>query len=275
MAHPDLVLQISTSLSTPKLARLSGLFLMPVLDYEYPCHSSNVGVVTHIYRDLTDGTWKLIEYHSDKKVLLGYCQRDSALAGAPWQLTAALGEGSIQIHSWSRSAYEIKQAQLATASCKSVVSNFQVECRKLALEVREIKELNLKSIEGRVDQLDGNNKDLLTTMGDMKDVLGNVKKRQLKMEDELAQFRERDRCRCGSPSTLRVLDIRRDKLLEGQSVLTGKRGRLEKAEIIMHDKRGVYASTQKGARSEFYRQDQVWIRDPCFHCRAQKKQKQG
>ena len=275
MAHPDLVLQISTSVSSPKLARLSGVFLLPVPDYQFPCYGSNVGVVTHIYRDLTDGTWKLIEHHGDKKVLLGYCQQDSALAGAPWQLTAALGEGSIQIHSWSRSAYEIKQAQLATASCKSVVSNFQVECRKLASEVRELKESNLKSLEGRVDQLDGNNKALLSTMGEMKDVIGSVKKRQLKMEDELAQFRERDRCRCGSPSTLRVLDTRRDKLMEGQVILTGKRGRLEKAEIIMHDRRGVYASTRKGARSEFYRQDQVWLRDPCYHCRAQKKQKQG
>ena len=101
MAHPDLVLQISTSLSTPKLARLSGLFLLPVLDYQFPCYGSNVDVVTHIYRDMTDGTWKLIEHHGDKKTLLGYCQQDSALAGAPWQLTAAFVAGSIQIHSRS------------------------------------------------------------------------------------------------------------------------------------------------------------------------------
>ena len=275
MAHPDLVLQISTSVSTAKLARLSGLFLLPVLDYPFPCYGSTAGVVTHIYRDLTDGTWKLIEHHGDKKALLGYCQRDSALAGAPWQLTAALGEGSIQIHSWSRSAYEIKQAQLATSSCKSVVSNFQVECRKLASEVRELKESNLKSLEDKVDQLDGNNKALLSTMGEMKDVVGTVRKRQLEMEAELAHLREKDRCRCGSPSNLRALDSRHDKLLEGQSVLTGKRGRFEKAHVIMQDRRGVYASTRKGGRNEFYRQDQVWLRDPCFHCRAQKKQKQG
>ena len=101
MAHPDLVLQISTSLSTLKPARRSGVFLLPVLDYQFPCYGSDVGVVTHIYADLTGGIWKLIEHHGDKQILLGYCQQDSALAGAPWQLIAAFVAGSIQIHSRS------------------------------------------------------------------------------------------------------------------------------------------------------------------------------
>ena len=274
MANRDLVLQITTSLSNPKLDCLSGLWLLPVMEYPDPVYGTTVGTLMHIYRDMGDDTWKLIEHQHDKKVLLAYCQEDTALVGTHWYLTSTLGKGSIQIHSWARSQYEIKQTQLATSSCKTVISKFSAECTKMAADLREMKEVDLKKMDERVNQVEDNNKALFSTMVEMKEVVGTVRKRQLEMDAELAPLRDKDRCRCVSPSNLRALDNRKDKLFEGQSVLTGKRGRFEKVHVIMQNKSGVYASTRKGARNEFYRHDQVWLRDPCSHCRVQKKHKQ-
>ena len=189
-------------------------------------------------------------------------------------MTSALGKGSIQVHSWTRSQYEIKQAQFATSSCKTVISKFSAECTKMAADLREMKEADLKKMDERVDQVEDNNKALFSTMGEMKEVVGIVRKRQLEMDAELTHLRDKDRCRYASHSNLRTMDTRKNNLFEGQSVLIGERGRFEKVHVSRQNKSGVYASTRKGTRNEFYRQDQVWRRDPRLQYRTQKKQKQ-
>ena len=258
------------------------MWLLPRTDNEtdFPCfrHFSVTNIVTHIWLDLKENLWKIVQrqHSTGPDELLASLPYDGGFP-APvnmWHLESVLGNGgALSVHIWSSLQYKEK-CQQVTAEPKFT------ELSERILDLKASMQHDVDKIKEKVSTWDADRDLMHNTVKNVTEIVATLKKRQDSFDDEVKALRDQTKRYCSETSNfpwkkakrcfcdgrLRALS-KGDELEQGATVKFLHNGKLEDRVISSSSSRGGYwLETSKRGSYTWASKKQLFIRDQCRDC---------